>query len=361
MKNKRFPYLLVAIVMLALVLLSLVYAITFGPVSIHASEVYRILVGKTAELLNHCLGTHFPLADTLETLKSSNIEIVWNIRFPRVLMAIFVGAGLSMSGVVMQAVVKNPLANPFTLGISSGASLGATMSIILGAFTFMGNYGTSFGAFIGSLLASLVVFVIAFSGTGRGNTVKLLLAGMAISAICSAFTSFIIYTASDAEGMRSVTFWTVGALTSSSWNTLTIPTIVVTVMSLFFLTQYRILNVMMMGEDSAITMGVDIVKMRKWYLVLTSIVTGVVVAATGTIGFVGLIVPHIVRMFVGPDNKKVMYISIFGGSIFLIWCDVFARMYLGSSELPIGIITSMIGGPFFISLMLTKNHGFGGD
>lgn len=136
-----------------------------------------------------------------ELLQSTTADIIWNIRFPRVLMAMVVGAGLSVSGVVMQAVVRNPLADPYVLGLSSGASLGATLAILLGAFSWFGNYGVSVGAFLGSLVTALFVFTVAFSGKSKGNTIKLLLAGMAVSAICSAFTNFVIYTASDAEGI----------------------------------------------------------------------------------------------------------------------------------------------------------------
>ena len=343
---------IILIIMSCLLVMSVVLAITFGPVSIEAKEVAKILYYKIFNI---------ETTEALELLSSSRADIIWNIRLPRVLMAVVVGSGLALSGVTMQAVVKNPLANPYILGISSGASLGATMGILLGSFHWFGTYGVSVGSFIGALLTSLFVFTIAFSGTGRGNTIKLLLAGMAINAMCSAFTNFIIYIAKDAEGIRSVTFWTMGGLTSASWSLLPIPLVTTLVITAFFLTQFRILNVLLLGEESAMTLGIDVTKMRKIYLVLTSCVTGVVVAASGTIGFVGLIVPHVVRMLVGSDHKRVLPISILAGGIFLIWCDVFARMIIHNSELPIGIVTSMIGGPFFIYLMLTKSYGFGGE
>lgn len=350
--RKRFPLIPVLILLAGLLILSVILSITFGAVSIPAEEVAKIIWYRMI---------HADNPEALEVLSSSRMEIIWNIRMPRVLMAVVVGAGLALAGVVMQAVVKNPLANPYILGISSGASLGATTGILLGLFSMFGQYGVSVGAFLGALLTSLLVFAIAFSGTGRGNTIKLLLAGMAINAMCSAFTNFIIYTASDAEGIRSVTFWSMGGLTSSSWAMLPIPAVVLVVVLAYFLTQFRTLNVMLVGEESATTMGVNIVLYRKVYLVLCACVTGVVVAVSGTIGFVGLIIPHVVRMLVGSDHKRVVPISVLCGSIFLVWCDVFARIYLHNSELPIGIVTSMIGGPFFIYLMLTKNYGFGGD
>lgn len=351
-KKKNFPLSIVLIVMSVLLILSLISAITFGPVPIKTMDVAKVICYKIFGIQT---------AQASELLNGPTMEIIWNIRLPRVLMAVVVGAGLSLSGVVMQAVVRNPLANPYVLGISSGASLGATAGILLGMFSWFGALGISVGAFAGALLTSLFVFAIAFSGKGRGNTIKLLLAGMAVNAICSAFTNFIIYIAKDAEGIRSVSFWTMGGLTSSSWSLLPIPFVVTTVMIVFFLTQFRVLNVLLVGEESAMTLGINVAKVRKFYLVLTSCVTAVVVAASGTIGFVGLIVPHIVRMIVGSDHKRVLPISLLGGSIFLIWCDVLARMIMHNSEIPIGIITSMIGGPFFIYLMLTKSYGFGGE
>ena len=353
--RRRFPLGPVTAALLVLLGLSVVVSITFGPVHIESGEVARILSCKFASLFS------YSVPGSEEVLSSSRADIIWNIRFPRVLMAVIVGAGLSVSGVAMQAVVRNPLANPYVLGISSGASLGATMAILLGAFTVFGNYGVSVGAFLGALLTSLFVFTIAFSGKSRGNTIKLLLAGMAINAICSAFTNFIIYTAKDAEGIRSVTFWTMGGLTSASWNLLGIPGVVVLVGVAFFLTQFRVLNTLLIGDESALTLGINVTAIRRVYLVVSSALTGVVVPVSGTIGFVGLIIPHVVRMVVGSDHRRVTVISAIVGSIFLVWCDVVARMILGNTELPIGIVTSMIGGPFFVWLMLTKSYGFGDE
>ncbi|MEA4892517.1 MAG: iron ABC transporter permease [Peptococcaceae bacterium] len=349
-KLHRSDFLLIpaVLVLLALLALSVILAITFGPVKIPPADVARILAHQ---LFGFDLGA-FEIA-------ASRIDIIWNIRFPRVLMGAVVGSGLALAGLVMQAIVRNPLANPYILGISSGASLGAALSILLGAFAWFGNYGTAFGAFIGALATSLCVFSIAYSGRSPAGAIKLLLAGMAVNAICSAFTNFVIYTAKDAEGIRSVTFWMMGGLTASSWTLLGIPSVVVGAGVIFFLTQFRTLNTLLIGDEAALTLGINVTSIRKVYLICASAITGVVVAASGTIGFVGLIVPHVVRMLVGSDHRRVVPISIISGAIFLIWCDVFARMFLGNTELPIGIVTSMIGGPFFIWLMLTKTYGFG--
>ena len=351
-RTGRFPIVLCTAVLLALLILSVLTSITFGPADIAVPDVARILFCK--------LFRQEP-AQYAELLQSTTADIVWNIRFRRVLMAVVVGAGLSVSGVVMQAVVRNPLADPYVLGLSSGASLGATLAILLGAFSWFGAYGVSVGAFLGAFLTALFVFATAFSGRSKGNTIKLLLAGMAVSAICSAFTNFVIYTASDAEGIRTVTFWTMGGLASASWKLLSVPSVVVLAGVAFFLTQFRVLNTLLVGDEAALTLGIQVSTVRKVYLVFASAVTGVSVAVSGTIGFVGLVVPHVVRMLVGSDHRRVLVISTLAGAVFLIWCDVLARTILGNEELPIGIVTAMIGGPFFVWLMLTKSYGFGDE
>ncbi len=351
-KRKRFPLIPLVVAMTVILAVSMITSVIFGPVHITAGEAISTVV-------KHIFGV--APRDLSGVAAGGNDDIIWNIRFPRALMSVIIGAGLALSGVAMQAIVRNPLANPYILGISSGASLGATMGILLGSFSFFGQYGVAFGSFMGAVLTSFFVFAIAFSGTGGGNTIKLLLAGMAISAMCAAFTNFIIYMAKDAEGIRSVTFWTMGSLTSASWSLLIVPTVTVAVILVFFLTQYRTLNLLLIGEESATALGVNVVRRRKIYLVASALVTGAVVSAAGTIGFVGLIIPHVVRMMVGADHKRVLPLSVLGGAIFLVWCDVVSRIVMPASELPIGIVTGMIGGPFFIYLMLTKSYGFGSE
>ncbi|MGC4029972.1 MAG: iron ABC transporter permease [Steroidobacteraceae bacterium] len=341
----------VLVVGLVLTLLaSLVWSMTMGPVSIDSRMIMEVVFYKIT-------GAGGTAAQTL--LDHPRADIIWNIRLPRVLMAAIVGAGLALCGVVMQAVVRNPLANPYILGISSGAALGATLAIALGAFGWFGAYGLSVGAFLGAMLASVLVFAIAFIGQGGGNTVKLLLAGMAITAVFGAFTSFVIYIAPDSEGIRSITFWLMGGLTAASWRFLPIPTVCVIAGLVLFLTQLRALNALLLGDEAALTLGVNVTLLRKCYLLVVSLITGALVAVSGTIGFVGLIIPHIVRMIVGVDHRKVVLLSALLGAIFLVLCDILAKTLLARGEMPIGIITAMLGGPFFIWLLLTKSYGFG--
>ena len=355
MKHTRIPYGIVLLLLAAALAASLVLSMGFGAVSIPAGEVASMVWEGLCALCGSLFGRE------VEIPSSSVATILLSIRMPRVLMAAIVGAGLSLSGVVMQAIVRNPLANPYILGISSGATLGAAAAILLGSFTVFGNYGTSLGAFLGALAASAFVFTVAFSGRGSSSTVKLLLSGMAVNAICSSFTSFLVYTANDAEGIRDINFWTMGSLTSTTWEMLPIPLWTVLLLGPFFLTQFRALDVMLLGQDAATTLGVNIVRLRKVYMALSACITGVMVAMVGTIGFVGLIVPHVTRMFTGAEHRRLIPASLLLGSIFLVWCDVFARIYLQNVELPIGIVTGIIGGPFFIYLMLTKQYGFGGE
>lgn len=337
--------------LIVMVLISAGIAVSIGQVRIPLGESYRILLAKIT-------GMEWggkPLA------AGSFTDIIWQIRFPRVLMAMFIGAGLALCGTVMQASVQNPLADPYILGISSGASLGATFAILIGfgAISWLGQTGVAFWAFAGAMGASLLVLTLA-GIRGKMTSVKLVLAGMVINALCSAFANFIIYFANNAEGIKTVTFWTMGSLAASGWNKLPLIGLVVITAILFFLMQSRVLNTMLLGDEAAVTLGINLSVYRRLYMILTALVTGVMVASCGMIGFVGLIIPHIVRGIVGSDHRKVMPVSVLFGAIFLIWTDVIARSLISSVELPIGIITAMIGAPMFMYMLVKKGYGFGG-
>jgi iron complex transport system permease protein len=338
--------------LIIVMVISVGIAVSIGQVSIPLSESYRILLYKLT-------GYQFGSAP-IEAGSFTNI--IWEIRFPRVLMAMFIGAGLALCGAVMQAAVQNPLADPYILGISSGASLGATFAILIGfgAIGWLGQTGVAFWAFAGAMGASLLVLALA-GIRGKMTSVKLVLAGMVINALCSAFSNFIIYFANNAEGIKTVTFWTMGSLASTGWNKLPLISFVVLVAILFFLLQSRVLNTMLLGDEAAVTLGINLSVYRRLYMLLTALVTGVMVASCGMIGFVGLIIPHIVRGLVGSDHRKVMPVSVLFGAIFLIWTDVIARSLISSVELPIGIITAMIGAPMFMYMLVKKGYGFGGN
>lgn len=340
------------LVLLFLTLVSIGVSVSLGQVEIPLGQAYRILLYKL---------TGFIIGDPSEVVSGAFTDIIWSIRFPRVLLALLVGAGLSLCGMVMQATVQNPLADPYILGISSGASLGATFAILIGFGTagLLAQYGLAFGAFLGAFGASLLVLGLASIG-GKMTSVKLVLSGMVMNALCMAFSNFIVYFANNAEGIRTVTFWTMGSLATATWSKLPLLTIITVLAVLFFLMQTRILNTMLLGDEAAVTLGINLSSFRKFYLLATALITGVIVANCGMIGFVGLIIPHIVRGMVGSDHRKLLPITVLIGSIFLVWTDVLARTVVPSVELPIGIITAMIGAPMFMYMLIKKGYSFGG-
>ena len=196
---------------------------------------------------------------------------------------------------------------------------------------------------------------------GRSNSMKLLLAGMALSAVCGAFSSFIVYFANNKEGMQTIAYWMMGSLAGAKWGELAIIAPIIMASVIFFWTQSRVLNLMLLGDESAITMGTDLHAYRQWYLLISSLIVGFAVYAAGMIGFVGLIIPHVIRMFTGPDHKRLIPVSALTGAIFLVICDGLCRIIIPHTELPIGILISMIGAPSFIYLMIKKTYGFGGN
>lgn len=288
-------------------------------------------------------------------------DIVIDLRLPRILMAVVCGGSLALGGVVMQAVIKNPLADPYVLGISSGAALGATSAILLGAFSYFGAYGVSAGAFIGALTVAFFAFVITFTSAGGHSSTKLVLAGTALNAVCGAGTSMIVYLAKDAEGMRDAAFWIMGSMARVTWDALPLCSIIFVTLSFYFIYQFRTLNASLLGEEMAVILGIELQGKRKIFLVMVAALVSAVVAAVGVIGFVGLVIPHIVRLVYGNNHLKLLPISILVGAIYIVWCDIFARILLANAEVPIGVLTSLVGGPFFLYLMLKKKYGYGDE
>ena len=341
-------YIGVALILLIILVGSVMISVTLGSAKISVSEVYKVLGYKILGIKSFSEYATGPIHD-----------VVWIIRFPRVVLAIAIGMALSISGVVMQAIVKNPLADPYILGISSGASLGATFAIMLGFGAVLGGNFVGVMAFIGALLVSFGVLLLA-NIKGSATSSKLILAGMALSAVCSSFSNFIIYIANDKTGMQSVTYWLLGSLAGAKWETNIVILPVVIIACIFFWSRYRVLNLMLLGDDVSITLGTDLHKPRHIYLIITSIMMGLSVYCAGVIGFVGLIIPHAVRMLFGTDHKKLIPISALVGAIFMICADALSRIVIPNSEMPIGILISMIGAPVFIYLMVKRSYGFGG-
>ncbi|MCA5013903.1 MULTISPECIES: FecCD family ABC transporter permease [unclassified Enterococcus] len=350
-KTQRY-YPLVLLGLIIAIFISIIYSLLNGQADISVDDIIQILLSKLS-------GGRVGSLDGVSS--NSAVNIIWFVRTPRVILAVFVGMGLAVTGAVMQAVVQNPLADPYILGISSGASLGATFAILIGFGTasVFSQFGLAFGAFVGAMAAAFGVLILSSIG-GRMTSVKLVLSGSVIGALCSSISSFIVYLANNAEGMKTVTFWAMGSLASASWNKLSVLSVTVVLITLFFLFQYRILNVMLLGDEAAITLGVPLSRYRKLYLMLAALLTGVIVAYSGMIGFVGLIIPHIVRGLTGSDHKRLLPVSALTGSLFMIWADVLSRTLIATVELPIGIITSVIGAPLFIYIIVKKGYNFGG-
>lgn len=342
-------YRIAILILLATLVLSVLWAVTIGSVDLAMGDVYRVILYKI-----------FGIGDPEVYGKGSLSDIVWFVRLPRLVLAIGIGIALSVSGSVMQAIVKNPLADPYVLGVSSGASLGATLAILLGVGSFLGSGYVGLVAFAGAFLVSLAVVALANVG-GRANSVKLILSGTALSAICGAVSNFVLYVINSSSGaVEAVIRWTLGSLAAAKWETNILMLLVAVAGTLFFWTQHRTLNLMLLGDESAITLGTDLHRWRIVYLLIASLMIGFAVYTAGIIGFVGLIVPHAVRILFGTDHKKLIPISALLGALFLLWADVLCRVLLPRKELPIGILTAMVGAPVFIYLMARKRYGFGG-
>lgn len=341
-------YILLIISLTILLVFSILIAVTIGSTKIPFIDVYNVIFYKL-----------FGIGDASAYSSGPLHDIIIFIRLPRLILAVSVGMGLAVCGVIMQAIVKNPLADPYVLGVSSGASLGATLAVMLGVGSFLGSNFIGIMGCLGAFLISILVLLLSNVGS-RSNSVKLLLAGMALSSLCSAFSSFIIYFAHDKEGMMTITYWLMGSLAGAKWESITVILPLVIICTVFFLTQYRVLNLMLLGDEVSITLGTDLHKYRNFYLLVASIMIGFIVYASGMIGFVGLIIPHVVRALVGTNHKKLIPISALCGAILLVWADVLCRTIIPKNELPIGILISMIGAPCFVYLMAKKSYGFGG-
>ena len=348
-RSKEISVALVMLLLAVLLVLAFLWALSIGTVKLSFVQIYEGIVNQ------------FTSGMAIETAGQGPVhDIIWLLRLPRLVLAALVGMGLSVCGVIMQAVVKNPLADPYILGISSGASLGATAAILLGIGVALGENFVGIAAFIGAFAMSLGVLFISNLG-GRSNSIKLLLGGMALSAVCGAFSSFIVYFANNKEGMQSIAYWMMGSFAGAKWETLAVIGPIVLLAVLFLWTQSRMLNLMLLGDESALTLGTDLHIYRQIYLLVSSLIVGFVVYSAGMIGFVGLVVPHVIRMLVGTDHKKLIPVAALTGAIFLVVADGLCRVIIPRTELPIGILISLIGAPCFVHLMIKKTYGFGGN
>lgn len=342
--QERRGFFLAAVLTLILISVAICVSVSMGAVDISPVDIMKIIVNKVGrqEVFEACWET-----------KTENI--IWNIRFPRVMMSFIVGAGLALCGVLMQALTKNSLADPYVLGISSGASAGAVCAIVLGWFSFMGGYCVIFGATLGAAISISLSMRIA-TVRGRITSTQLVLAGIATSALFTAMTNLIVYgyhTGSDKT--KTALYWMVGSLSGATWSKVKYVAVVFAAAVAAIMLFSKSLDVLLLGDDVAETLGVDTKKIKLVIIIASTILTGVVVSVSGVIGFVGLVVPHIVRNIIGSKHGRLIPMVILGGGLFTMTADLISRMIIDPEELPIGVVSAFFGAPFFLYLIRRKS------
>lgn len=323
-----------------------------------------IAVLPVAILLGLAIGPEIilPFLSSNEPQTISNQLIVEQIRLPRTLLAAMVGATLAVAGVMMQGLFRNPLADPSLIGVSSGASAGASFVIVLGAGMFgshelLGVSLIAVGAFLGAVLATLVVYRLAATQTGT-SVATMLLAGIAISALAGAFNSFFSFIA-DNHMLRQISLWQMGSLSSASWPRVAMAVVVMGGLLCWFPRYSAALNAFLLGESEARHLGIDVDRVKVHIIILVALAVGVAVALTGTIAFVGLVTPHMVRLVIGPDHRGLIPCAALAGAILLVLADACSRFILAPGELPIGVVTALLGAPFFLSLLRRQRDVMG--
>ena len=294
-----------------------------------------------------------------DTVTQQVKTILFDIRLPRICLAILIGAILAISGAVMQGLFRNPLAAPSLIGVSSGASVGASVVIVLaGAWlqsnTALGLSLVAVGAFIGSFLVTVLVYRLSTSALGTSVT-TMLLAGIAVSALAGAVSGLLSYYA-DNEMLRQISIWQMGNLSTANWQRVLVLTVVAILVLSLFPRESKSLNALLLGESEARHLGIDVQQVKRKLILLTTLGIGTAVAIGGMIGFVGLIVPHIVRLLIGPDHRWLLPASALAGGVLLLLADTIARIIIAPTELPTGILTAILGAPFFIMLLVQQRR-----
>lgn len=334
------------IICFAILLVVVGYALTVGQ-GLSISESYSII-------WNHMTGTEYPIRSEMWWKD----HFIWDSVMPRIIIGIVGGAGLAVGGAVMQSVMSNPLADPYTTGIASGATLGAVAAIIAGvSFTSMvGGFGIVVNAFVGALVPALVV--IAISRRISNSPATLILVGTAISYFFNAAITLLMMMATEEE-LQSAYIWQVGTLTGMTWNDVPMMLVVTVIGSIIVMLVSRQLNLLTMGENSAKSLGLDVGQFRLLCLILLSFMTAAIVSYTGTIGFVGLVSPHIARIVIGSDNRIVIPAAMIVGALMLTSCDLASRIISNISDIPVGAVLSLIGSPIFLMLVIGRKKGSG--
>lgn len=285
------------------------------------------------------------------TTASMTDTIITDIRLPRLIYSVLTGIGLSLVGLLMQTVTRNALADPYVLGVSSGASTGAVFAIIMGGLPFLGQYNTPIFAALGAALSIILVLLCV----GKSNSpVKLILIGMGMTGVFSALTMMIIYGAKHEAQVRSAMFWLLGSFAGIQWSDLPLTAIIITLFMLYIYTFNQDLDVLLLGNHEAAQMGLSVKQLQLSIVVISSIVIATLVSKVGVVGFIGLIIPHLARIIGGPKHKHTLLFSALIGSIVMIWSDVLSRALYSPEEIPIGVLTSLLGAPLFIWIIMNR-------
>jgi iron complex transport system permease protein len=357
MEKKVYQWTLTLAALTAALVCVTVIATAVGPANISVDKVALIILSNIVSGIP-ILSSHIHIA---RTWTAGDQDIVMLVRLPRVLLGLLVGATLALAGVTAQAIFKNPMADPYILGVSSGAACGVAIVIVFGAsglavtlplgIASLGFSAIQFGALGGGLLAAFIVFNVARTG-GKLPVETLILSGVAVSAFFSAVTSFLMYIAG--RSVNQIIYWIMGALTNSSWNDVWLMLPIALVGAIIVFSFSRDLNMLLMGDETAAHLGTNVQAIKMGLLALISLVTAAAVSVSGIIGFVGLVIPHIMRLIVGPDHRILIPSSVLVGAMFLTVADTFSRMIIQPTEIPVGITTALIGAPFFVYLLMRK-------
>lgn len=345
---RRMPLARITIILTVLLLFSCLLGLKLGYLSVSLSGIVSILA-------SHVSGSALP-----SDIAMGAADAVWDLRLPRILLALSVGMGLSLSGMVMQAMFRNPMSDPYIMGVSSGASLGAASAVFFGAGAAFGLSAIGGGAFLGALALSIVL-AIAAGRVAPGDSSYLLIFGAALAAVCGGITSVLVYIGANATGMDVTLYWLMGSVSFAKLlPTLSVLSIVLAFI-VFFSTQTRILNLMLEGEETAVPLGRQLLPFRRLYLILNALLMGSLVTQAGLIGFVGLLVPHACRMVMGADHRKLLPVSVLVGGLVTVWADIIGRILVSGVDIPLGVSLSLIGAPAFLAMLVRRSYHFGGE
>ena len=322
-------------VLCVILCISLVTALQFGAKFISLDQIISALIS---------------IIDA-NTTASMTDTIITDIRLPRLIYSVLTGIGLSLVGLLMQTVTRNALADPYVLGVSSGASTGAVFAIIMGGLPFLGQYNTPIFAALGAALSIILVLLCV----GKSNSpVKLILIGMGMTGVFSALTMMIIYGAKHEAQVRSAMFWLLGSFAGIQWGDLPLTAIIVTLFMLYIYMFNQDLDVLLLGNHEAAQMGLSVKQLQLSIVIISSVVIATLVSKVGVVGFIGLIIPHLARIIGGPKHKHTLLFSALIGSIVMIWSDVLSRALYSPEEIPIGVLTSLLGAPLFIWIIMNR-------